>query len=566
MASLRVSGYHATRAFYYVASGAATLLAIAGCGRTMQQSRVASPVTAPPIIVRRSEPVVPLVMPATVVSEPPSFGETMRALADSAASAPMWRNARWGMLIVDVTSGDTLVSRDADRLFMPASNQKLLTAAIAVQQLGLDYRWRTPVLLRGRQRGDTWHGDLLVVGSGDPSLSDTLHDGRASRAFDPIIAALAARGIRRIVGDVLAAGDAFTGETTGYGWSFDDADAAYGAPVDELMFNEGELKVRVYGGEKAGAPVRVITSPTTTYPTLQVQARTAIPVARRDRVRAAYDSTTLVLNVTGDIGVRDSVVLTVSYRHPADSYRFALREYLAASGIRMDPTRPAVTGRRVELPVRKPRNAALGHRESNAATSNDSFADTLVVLESPALRDVLPRMQKPSQNQIAELFFRTTGRVVSGDGSADSARAVGARTLAAFGVTAEEIAYRDGSGLSRHDYLTPRSVIKVLNGMRLSPAFDVFRDALPLAGVDGTIGNRMKNTAAAGNAHAKTGTLDKARSLSGYVTTMDGHLVMFSLLCNNFSVATREVERVQDLLVVTIAGSRASISGDARDR
>jgi len=192
--------------------------------------------------------------------------------------------------------------------------------------------------------------------------------------------------------------------------------------------------------------------------------------------------------------------------------------------------------------------------------------DTLVVLESPPLRDVLPRMQKPSQNQIAEMLFRTAGRVGSNDGSADSARAVGARTLALFGVTNADVAYRDGSGLSRHDYVTPRAIVRVLDAMRRSPWFSIYRDALPLAGVDGTIASRMRGTAAANNAHAKTGTVDKARSLSGYVTTADGHLVLFSMLCNNFTVPNREVERVQDLLVSTLASLRIADVIGTRDR
>jgi D-alanyl-D-alanine carboxypeptidase/D-alanyl-D-alanine-endopeptidase (penicillin-binding protein 4) len=130
---------------------------------------------------------------------------------------------------------------------------------------------------------------------------------------------------------------------------------------------------------------------------------------------------------------------------------------------------------------------------------------------------------------------------------------VGQRTLAAWGVTAADAAYRDGSGLSRHDYVTPRAVVKVLDAMRRHQAFDLFRQALPLAGVDGTIANRLKGTAAEGNAQAKTGTLDKARALSGYVVAADGRLALFSLLANNFTVPNREVEKVQDLLVRLLA-------------
>ena len=233
--------------------------------------------------------------------------------------------------------------------------------------------------------------------------------------------------------------------------------------------------------------------------------------------------------VTGTLPLGDSASITLSYRHPTDAYVAALSQSLADHGIR-------VAGR------------VLARADTLARA-----VDTVVVLQSAPLSEVLPRMQKPSQNQIAELLFRTAGLRTSGDGSADSARAVGMRTLATWGITTADVAYRDGSGLSRHDYVTPRAVLKVLDAMRRSPWYLTYRDALPIAGVDGTIAGRMRETPAAGNVRAKTGTVDKARSLSGYVTTADGRLVMFSMLSNNFTVPTRDVERVQDLLVTTLA-------------
>ncbi len=529
-----------------------TVARYVGAAVLMCAASACSTAKVAPIAPHRPEPVPAVMTPAAIVPPTPTLRNVVRGIVDSATAAPMWRNARWGILLVDAASGDTLASHDADRLFMPASNEKLLTAAIAVQQLGLEYRWRTPVSLRGTQRGHTWVGDLLVAGSGDPSVSDAMRGDTAARAFDPIVAALKARGITQIVGEVRSMGDAFTGPTSGFGWAIDDQDAEYGAAVDELIFNEGLLRVRVYGGAKAGAAVRVVRAPTSAYPPIVMRAETRDSVARRDRVRAEYDSVGGALVISGAIATGDSALLELSYRHPADAYLAALRERLMGGGIRL---RPMPRAQRRSFARMVARDSARG-----------ASADTLVVLESPTLRDVLPRMQKPSQNQIAELLFRTTGRVVSGDGSADSARAVGVRTLATFGIAPTEIAYRDGSGLSRHDYVTPRAVIKVLDAMRRAPTFDVYRDALPIAGVDGTIANRMKGTPAQGNARAKTGTLDKTRALSGYVTTADGRLVMFSMQCNNFTVPNREVERVQDLLVTTVAGFRSASDSGPRGR
>jgi serine-type D-Ala-D-Ala carboxypeptidase/endopeptidase (penicillin-binding protein 4) len=496
---------------------------------------------------RAAEPAPSVMMPAATVPLP-----TTRALlqhvVDSVTAAPMWRNARLGILVVDPVSGDTLVSHDADRLFMPASNQKLLTGAIALHHLGTAYQWRTPVLLHGVQRGSTFTGDVLVVGSGDPSISDALRGGRAANAFDVVVQALRARGIRRVHGHIAAAGDAMPGLTSGYGWAWDDFDYAYSAAVDELLFNEGELTLQIRAAEHAGMPVQVQRAPTARYPRLMVEARTrardTAPVlngaVRWPRLEAAYDSIGDVLVVRGTLPEGDSATLTVAYRHPADAFTAALEEALLGAGIA----------------VQAPRGTAAAARARNGRMAPASTpTDTLAVILSAPFADVLTRMQKPSQNQVAELLFRSVGLHVTGSGSADSAQAVAARTLAQWGVTSADAAYRDGSGLSRHNYVTPRAIVRVLDAMRTAPHFDLYRQALPIAGVDGTIRNRMRGTPAEGNARAKTGTLDKTRSLSGYVTTADQRLLLFSILANNFTVPNREVERVQDLIVSHLAAA-----------
>ena len=175
---------------------------------------------------------------------------------------------------------------------------------------------------------------------------------------------------------------------------------------------------------------------------------------------------------------------------------------------------------------------------------------------SPPLRDVFPYFEKPSQNQIGEILFKTLALVKTGVGTADSARRVVSDQLLAWGAAPDGFAVRDGSGLSRHDYVTPRTIIHVLDAVRRSPDFKVLYDALPIGGVDGTIRSRMKGTPAEGNVHAKTGTLDKARSLSGYVTTADGRMLLFSALCNNYVVPTRRVDDVSNALAIRLASMR----------
>jgi serine-type D-Ala-D-Ala carboxypeptidase/endopeptidase (penicillin-binding protein 4) len=129
------------------------------------------------------------------------------------------------------------------------------------------------------------------------------------------------------------------------------------------------------------------------------------------------------------------------------------------------------------------------------------------------------------------------------------------RQLAAWGVRADAHAIRDGSGLSRHDYLTPRAIVLVLDTMRQRPTFAVFRDALPTPGTDGTLKNRMR-LLPPGRVFAKTGTIDKARALSGYAVTADGQTLLFSIIANNYTVPTREVDRIAELIVERLVLSR----------
>jgi D-alanyl-D-alanine carboxypeptidase/D-alanyl-D-alanine-endopeptidase (penicillin-binding protein 4) len=240
------------------------------------------------------------------------------------------------------------------------------------------------------------------------------------------------------------------------------------------------------------------------------------------------DSSHAGVLVSGTIAAGDSAVLEITFRdHPA-AYVAALREALRTRGITIDDARTDTTAR----------------------------LDSLVAMQSPTLREIFPYFEKPSQNQIGEILFKTLGLAKTGAGRADSAQQVVARQMLAWGAAPDAFVVRDGSGLSRHDYVTPRALVQVLDAMRRHPDFKLFYDALPIAGVDGTIRNRMKGTPAAGNVHAKTGTLDKARSLSGYVTTADGRLLLFSALCNNYVVPTRRVDQVTDALGARLASLR----------
>jgi D-alanyl-D-alanine carboxypeptidase/D-alanyl-D-alanine-endopeptidase (penicillin-binding protein 4) len=478
--------------------------------------------------------------PATSAGRPASppaptadVRSTLRQFIDSLADAPEFRSAHWGLLVVDPGRGETLYARNADKLFMPASNQKLLTGSTALVQLGPDFRWPTVLFARGPVRDGVLAGDLVVRGSGDPSISTHVR-GDALAPLRALADSLRARGVTRVRGRIVAAASPFTDSPLGYGWAFDDLDASYSAGVDALYFNEGFTEVVTYAGARPGDPVRAVTRPASTYPALIVRARTvarpsaADSLTARPRVTLAQDSSHAGVLVAGTIAAGDSSVQEITFRDLPGAYVAALREALRAGGVSVE----------------------------EAPTDTTAQLDSLAAMTSPPLREILPFFEKPSQNQIGELLFKTLALTRTGVGTADSAQQVVSRQLLAWGAAPDGFSVRDGSGLSRHDLVTPRTIVHVLDAMRTQRDFRLFYDALPIAGVDGTIRNRMKGTPAEGNVHAKTGTLDKVRSLSGYVTTADGKVLLFSALCNNYLVPTRRVDQLSDALAVRLASLR----------
>ena len=451
-------------------------------------------------------------------------------------AAPDTRQARWGVLIVDPERGDTLYSRDAGKLLVPASNMKIITSAIALDALGPDFRFTTPVVARGLIRNGTLDGDLLVIGRGDPSVSDNMA-GDAMLPLRALADSLWARGLRRVRGHVLPSGNAFPDANAGYAWSWEDLDASYGALTDELLFNEGFSELLVRGADRAGVPPVVSASPARTFPHVRVEAMTIVRGQSRDSV-AQLDAVKDTLHgdvvVTGTIPVGDTARLEVTHRDPDEAYVAALREALSDRGIAV----------------------------ADSAVTGPSAFDTMAVLRSPPLRQILAAFLKPSQNQIGEMLFKAVALQRTDTGSPSIARRVFSERLRGWGVQPDGFLVWDGSGLSRQDLVSPEALVRVLDVMRRSRNFRTYYDALPVAGIDGTLRGRMRGTTAEANVRGKTGTLSSVRSLSGYVTTHDGGTLIFSVLCNNYVVPTAYVTRVQDSIAVRLSrlrgiGSRA---------
>ncbi len=403
--------------------------------------------------------------------------DVLRHSIDSLVNGPNFARANLGFLVVDPQTGDTLYSHNAGKLFMPASNQKLLTSSVALAQLGPDYRFATTFVTRGKITNGVVAGDLIVIGRGDPTVSDRVK-GNAMAFMQTVADSLVAHGVHRINGSLRAGGNAFPDSIYGYGWEWDDIRGESAAPVDELEFNEG-------------------------------MTRHVVHVDNRD---------TLVAIAT------DS---------PTNSYLSALASGLTRRGVVISQTQTQPGFDNLAGPL-----------------------DTLYSFYSPALRDILKPFLKPSQNQIGEALIKALGLEKTGVGMTDSGAVVIKRQLAAWGIDSTSTVIYDGSGMSRHDLVTPEAIVKILIGIQRDPAFASFYDALPIAGIDGTIRTRMIGTAAASNIHAKTGTLEFVRSLSGYVTTAAGEKLVFSMLSNHYPGPVADVTHLQDQVGVLLATYR----------
>jgi serine-type D-Ala-D-Ala carboxypeptidase/endopeptidase (penicillin-binding protein 4) len=462
---------------------------------------------------------------------------SLRHAIDSMLAAPETRHARWAVLIVDPEVGDTLYSHDAGKLLVPASNMKIVTSAVALDALGPDFRFATPVIDRGEIRAGTLEGDLLVAGRGDPSVSDSL-SGNAMLPLRAIADSLWTRGIRKVRGRVLPFGNAFPDANAGHAWDWEDLDFSYAAMIDELLFNDGFATIQVRGAERAGVPPQARTAPARTFPRLRVEALTVDRGTGRDSVAqidAVKDTVRGDVVVTGTIPVGDTTTVAITFRDPSEAYLAALREVLQDRGITVGGDSVIPPGTRM---------------------------DTLFVLRSLPLSQILPAFLKPSQNQIGEMLFKTIALQRTDTGTVRIARRLVAERLRDWRAEPDGFLVWDGSGLSRQDLLSPETIVRVLDAMRRSPHFQVYYDALPVAGVDGTLRGRMRGTVAEANVHGKTGTLSNVRSLSGYVNTAGGRLLIFSVLCNNYLVPTAYVSRVQDSIAVRLTRMRGT--GGAR--
>ena len=479
-----------------------------------------------------------LLLAAPTWAQPTSTPAGLAARIQEALEDDDFSDAYWGALVVDLDTGRELYASNADRRFIPASNMKLVTTAAALDAFGPAFRYTTRLYAGGPVANGTLDGPLVVRGSGDPTFGGRYTGGDLTLVFRQWADSLRAAGVRRVRGAVVGDDDLFDNVHLGEGWSWDDLVWAYGAEVSGLQFNEGTVHLAVRG-TSPGRPADITVTPDIGYVRLANQTTTTAGGGIREGYSRALGSNDFTVTVSVPAGrVEEEDVAIVN---PTDYFVRTLVAVLQQRGI-------AVEGEAIDVDEwgRRPR-----------------YEDMIRIAthQSPPLSAIVGETNTESNNLYAEHLLRTLGAyrytgIEYATGSAQAGVTASEPFLRRVGVEPFDLRIADGSGLSALNRLTPASLVSILRGMYQHEdrtVWDAFYRSLAVGGLTGTISRRFRSGDARGNVRAKTGYISGARTLSGYVRARNGHMMAFSLLCNNYRTSTSRVNRAQDQIVELLA-------------
>jgi len=431
-----------------------------------------------------------------------------------------FKNARWGMIAISLKDGRAVCGVDAQKLFNPASIQKLLTSIVALEKLGADFRSKTSVYSVKNIENGTLNGDLVLYGRGSPDLDN---EGLGKLASE-----LKRKGITKIEGDIIGDESYFKGDSLGDGWTWNEAQWYYGAAASALTINENRVTITLQNG-KPKSDSNLVELSGEVQPVEDIEA---IGLKRQLGTNKIY--------VWGN---GKTLNARVAVNKPALLAAKIFKETLEKNGIE-------ITG-----------DAKTANWKSTNKLNVEN-ATEIVSLESQTLGETIRKMNKDSVNLYAELILRSLGKKFGDEAPDDNPKmqklrgddSAGASLIKKWlgdkNITTNEIAIHDGSGLSRLDFVTPEAFARALAFASKAEFSKVFQDSLPISGQSGTLKGRLGNVS--GNILAKTGTITYANSLAGYAKS-SGETFAFAIICNN---ETRKAESsvVIDKIATLLAG------------
>jgi len=464
------------------------------------------------------------VFSTSVVAQPTPA--TLQVRLNRLLSDDFFQRATAGIAVFDLTAQKTLFVHNEKRLCRPASNMKLLTSAAALTALTSEYSFKTGLFYTGviNETGRLL-GDIYLVGGFDPELKFA--------DLDTLVSLVRKAGISSIDGSLYL--DASMADTVFWGkaWSWDDDMETFQPYLSPIPLNKGVAKLKVIPAMPSRAPI-IQTEPESAFIQVVNRATTtwnsAEPPESTLRFSRENNGTSNRIVVSGSISSSANAYETrISLKNPRGYALTIFHEKL----IKQFPESNIAMGGTMRVPADAQN---LGYATRNMA-------------------EALRRLNKESDNLNAEMFLYALGhRKYLGPSTSEKGIAVVQQLMTQLGFEANSYRMVDGSGLSNQNYLTPEQLVAVLKYMYQSPNFDLFRNSLPVAGVDGTLANRMKNSAAFQKVAAKTGSLTSVSTLSGYATASNGHLLAFSIMIQNFTerssyVAVNIIDKICETLV-----------------
>lgn len=457
---------------------------------------------------------------ATKLSSPAV--EHLRAAIDSVLLDPLLIPTRVGIKIVSMKTEETLYERDSKILFHPASNLKLLTTATALNVLGKDYQLKTQLYADDQIEDGFLSGNLYAKGFGNPDLT--------SRDLSDLIQQVKTAGIKAMEGDIVGDVSYFDDLYWGSGWMWDDEPEVYAPFITPLSINKNSVRVHVKPGARIGDQLQINVEPLTSYVsvlnggiTLDDTAKSTLKVSRLFKERLN------TITIKGGLPLKSKEYETaISVWRPELYFVTLLKEELERQGISVHGTVRIDTLSRT--------------------------AKQIASHEWP-LDSVLINLNKASDNLSAENTLKIIGAVKHEiPGTTQNGIYAVNEFLNSLGIDTTKYLMVDGSGVSHYNLVTAEIISSLLTAMyHQKDFFDLFYNSLPIAGVDGTLEQRMKGTAATGNLRAKTGTIAGVSSLSGYATTKDGELLAFSIMMQNFIGDPKPYRDAQDKIGILLA-------------
>lgn len=454
--------------------------------------------------------------------------EKVAQLIDGLLDKKSLQTAQIGMYFISLNNpGSPIYTRNGDKSLIPASCMKLVTSAAVLDYLGPDYTFETKVYAKGTVTNDgVLHGNLILYGTGDPSMSDRFPPHRITAALESLADQVKKAGITRIEGNVIGDGTYFDNHEIGEGWSHTYLHDWYAAKVTALALNDNCINFKVIGGKKSGDPASVEFCPETAYAKLVNGVRTVRHGSKNgigyDRAMGSKD-----IHIFGTIPAgQSSGISWVSVDDPIEFTAQVFKEVLEGKSI-------SVSGQAV--PIRQPQPSAV-----------TADAKEIAKHISPPLSELLKPVLKNSQNLYAEMLLKTLGKVKYGEGSYDKGLKAVRDFMEKNGMDLTGYEQFDGSGLSPYNHISPHQLVEILNTMHRHKYAQVFYDAMSIPGKDGSLKSRLHDLSNV--MRGKTGGIKNVRTLTVYLTTKSGETLAFSIMSNNFK--SREAVRLMENALV----------------